>query len=117
MAESMREERRRAAEKKAAAERRREEQRLAEERMRHLAWVAQRGEASWREVEELIAMRSPSGYDRAVGLLKDLGEIARSEGRGEDFARRIADIRSRHERKGQFITRLSALQVGNKDAA
>lgn len=117
MAGGMREERRRVAEQKATAERRREERRLAEEKKRHLARIAQRGETAWREVEELIVMRNPSGYDRAVRLLMDLAEIARSESREEDFGRHVADIRQRHERKGQFLTRLDTAGIRSKDVA
>ena len=63
-------------------------------------------------MEEQVALRNASGYDRATTLLADLREIARAGGRVEEFARRLAAIRSRHERKGRFIERLDAAGLG-----
>lgn len=98
-------ERHREAAEKEAAERRRLENERARARKRHLALLAERGDAPWREVEELISLRNPSGYDRAVTLMTDLGEVARPQGE-EAFARRLADIRTRHDRKLRLIERL-----------
>jgi len=105
-------ERRRLAETKAAAERRREEEERAEERARSLAALAARGEAAWREVEDRIALRNAAGYDRAAALLVDLREVAKGNGRAEEFGRRLAAVRSRHARKGRFIERLRAAGLG-----
>ena len=68
--------------------------------------MARRGDSAWREVEEQIALRNAVGYDRAVALLADLGEIAATTGTQDQFTRRLADIRTRHDRKGKFIERL-----------
>lgn len=105
-AESIGTERRRAAEELAAAERRKREKEMAEARAKRLAALARRGEAAWREVEDQIALRNAAGYDRAATLLVDLGEIATNAGAPTLFARRLADIRTRHDRKGKFIERL-----------
>ncbi len=99
-------ERRRAAEEREAAERRKREQDLAAARAKHLAAVARRGESAWCEVEEQIALRNAVGYDRAVALLADLGEIAATAGTQDQFARSLAAIRARHDRKGKFTDRL-----------
>ncbi len=80
----------------------------AKARTRHLALLAERGEAPWRQVEELISRRNQPGYERAVTLMIDLREVARSDGGEEAFAHRLADIRARHERKGRLIERLDA---------
>jgi hypothetical protein len=104
-------ERHRLAAEKVAAERRRREAEQAQARDRHLALLAERGEAPWREVEELISRRNQPGYERAVTLMIDLGEVARSRGEEEAFARRLADIRARHERKGRLIERLDAADL------
>ena len=101
-------ERHRLVAEKAAAERRRREAEQAQARNRHLALLADRGEAPWREVEELISQRNQPGYERAVTLLIDLRDVARSRGEEEAFARRLADIRTRHDRKGRFMERLDA---------
>ena len=99
-------ERQRAAAEKAAATRRRREAEQAQERTRQLARLEERGEAPWREVEELISRGNRPGYDRAVTLMIDLGELARSRGNTGAFARRVADIGTRHERKRRLIERL-----------
>ncbi len=80
-------------------------------RLRHLALLSERGEAPWREVEELISQRSQPGYERAVTLMIDLGEVARSRGEEEAFARCLADIRARHDRKGRLMERLDAAEL------
>jgi hypothetical protein len=105
-------ERHRAAAKKAAAERRRAEAKQARARKDHLALLAERGEAPWQEVEELISQRNQPGYQRAVTLLADLRDLACSQGGKEAFARRLADTRIRHDRKGRFIERLDAVGLG-----
>jgi hypothetical protein len=104
-------ERHRVAAEQAAAERRRREAEQAQTRKRHLALLAERGEASWREVEEQISRRNQPGYERAITLMIDLGEVARSRGEEEAFARRLADIRAQHDRKGRFIERLDAADL------
>jgi hypothetical protein len=104
-------ERHRLAAEKVAAERRRREAEQAQARNRHLALLAERGEAPWREVEELISRRNQPGYERAVMLMIDLGEVARSRAEEEAFARRLADIRTRHDRKGRLIERLDAADL------
>ena len=104
-------ERHRLAAEKVVAERRRREAEQAQARNRHLALLAERGEAPWREVEELISKRNQPGYERAVTLMIDLGEVARSQGEEEAFARRLADIRARHDRKVRLIERLDAADL------
>jgi len=75
-------ERHRLTAEKVAAERRHREAEQAQVRDRHLARLSERGEAPWREVEELISRRNQPGYERAVTLMVDLGEVARSRGEG-----------------------------------
>jgi hypothetical protein len=101
-------ERHRLTAEKVAAERRLREAEQAQARDRHLARLAERGEAPWREVEELISRRNQPGYERAVTLIIDLGEVARSRGEEAAFARRLTDIRARHDRKGRLMERLDA---------
>ncbi len=104
-------ERHRVAAEKVAAERRRREAEQAQARDLHLALLAERGEAPWRAVEEQISRRNQPGYERAVTLMIDLGEVARSRGEEEAFARRLADIRARHDSKGRLIERLDAAEL------
>jgi hypothetical protein len=54
----------------------------------------------------LIGARNASAYEQAAMLLADLGRIADDAGTHELFARRLAELHGRHERKRQFIARL-----------
>jgi len=101
-------ERHRLAAETLATEQRHREAERAQAKNRHLDLLAERGEASWQELEEQILRRNQPGYERAVTLMIDLGEVARSRGEEEAFARRLADIRARHDRKGRLIERLAA---------
>lgn len=103
--------RQRVAAERAAAERRRREAAAAEAREKHLDGLAERGEAVWGEVEELIAKRNPLGYESAVSLIADLRELARRTGREDDVAHRIRDIRLRHGKKPRFIERLDVASL------
>lgn len=83
-------------------------------RAKHLAALAGHEEGAWREVERLIEMRNPLNYERATTVIVDLGEIAACNGTRDSFARRLADVRARHARKGQFIARLGAVGLPGK---
>ncbi len=96
----------RAAIEEAAAKNHRREKERAQARKQHLALLAERGEAPWRKVEELISRRNQPGYERAVTLIIDLGEVARSRGKEGAFTHRLSDIRTRHDRTGRLIERL-----------
>lgn len=91
------------------AERRRQAEEAEKERRVRVEALKRRGEDVWREIEAEIERRNPSGYDRAAGLLADLEALAAAEGAQDDFNRRLAAIRARHEKKGRFIERLTAL--------
>ncbi len=71
-----------------------------------------RGEDAWREAEYLISLRNAAGYERAAALLTDLRDIANRNGRTKEFEFRLADIRSRHEKKRRFLERLAAAGLG-----
>jgi len=98
-----------AAEAAARAERERREAEAAEARKKRLAAVAARGELAWREVDNEIERRNAAGYDRATALLADLRDVAASQGRTNEFERRVDALRQKHARKGQFMDRLRSL--------
>ena len=85
---------------------------LAKNRERHPGASARRENAVWREVEELICRRNGPAYDRAAALLLDLRKRSRKGRKTTKFARRLAVLRARHERKGRFIERLDAAGLG-----
>jgi hypothetical protein len=109
------EERARIAEERASAERRRRQEREARERKERLSALAKRGEAAWHEVEDLIGLRNASAYDQATTLIVDLGRIADDGGEHDMFARRLAELHRRHERKRQFIVRLREIGLESRD--
>src|SRR5262249_12879186 len=72
-------------ERREAEQRARERERQAREKARaraeHLDALARREEATWRQVETLIATKRPKDYDEAVELLTDLRDVAERAGR------------------------------------
>jgi hypothetical protein len=106
--------RRRLAEEKASAERRRQERAAAAAREERLKQLAGRGEAAWQDAENLIALRNAAGYEQAMTLLTDLGELADRNDAYEDFAQRLAQLRARHASKRSFIARLDAAGLPGK---
>jgi len=94
-------ERRAAERKKAQEQRRREEQARkaaakAAAYARRLDELAAEGEAPWKQVDEMIATKKTSEYDRAVALLRDLRALARRRGEEAAFAKRVLDLRARY---------------------
>ena len=94
-----------------AAERVRREREAAIAREKLLDALAGRGEAPWREVETLVSSKRPNDYDRAVAMLTDLRALAERAGTGNDFDRRIEEIRARYARKPSFVKRLSRARL------
>lgn len=101
--------RERAYAKQQEAERRRQAKAAETARRGRLDALRRRGEAVWREIETEIERRNPAGYTLAASLLADLKALAAEDGGQDDFIRRLADIRARHEKKGRFIERLAGL--------
>ena len=109
-AERAAEEQRRVAAEKAAREKARREREAAIARARHLDALAGREPAVWKQVESLIATRQPKRYDEAVMLLVDLRDIAARKG-GNDFRRRVEELRTVHASKPTLIARLQKVGV------
>ncbi len=108
-AQEIREARERADAESREAERRRQAAEAEKARRTRLKVLKQRGASVWREIEQEIERRNPTGYDQAVNLLCDLQALAVEEGSQDDFNQRLASIRARHGKKGKFIERLSKL--------
>ncbi len=81
-------------------------------RERHPAASAGRENAVWREIEELVSRRNGPAYDRATALLLNLCKRSRKGRKTTKFTRLLATLRARHERKGRFIERLDATDLG-----
>jgi len=87
--------------KKAEEQRRREEQARkaaakAAAYARRLDDLAAEGEAPWKQVDEMIATKKTSEYDRAVALLRDLRALARRQGEEAALAKRVLDLRAQY---------------------
>jgi len=105
-AESAGEERRRAETAKAEAEKARREQEAALKRSKHLADLAAREPAAWKEVQSLIATKQTASYDRAVALLVDLRDAARAHGGEPNFDRQLDTLQTEHARKPSLLEKL-----------
>jgi hypothetical protein len=92
----------RAAERKKAQEQRRREEQArkaaagAAAHVKRLDELAAEGEAPWEQIDEMIATKKTSEYDRAVALLRDLRALAKHRGGEAAFARRVLDLRARY---------------------
>lgn len=102
--------RERAAAETREAERRRQAEEAERTRRARLTALKRRGPGVWREIEDEIERRNARGYDRAASLLFDLHALAVEEGSQGEFNRRLASIRTRHEKKGKFIERLTRIE-------
>jgi hypothetical protein len=102
----------RKAAEKAAEDKARREREKAAERNKHLDNLAGREEATWREVNKLIALKQASPYDRAVELLGDLRDLAARSGRVEETRARIQELRRLHASKPSLIKRFNDKKLG-----
>jgi hypothetical protein len=98
-------ERRRAAERAARKRARRAEER-ARARQEYLNGLASRGTNVWDEAESLIKTRNPANYDRGVGLLQDLRDVASLRNKNAEFEARLQALREHHARKPTLIRRI-----------
>ena len=64
--------------------------------------------AAWQEIEDLISIRSVSGYAKATAQLLNLRNIARKTKQTAVFNRKLAALRVCHKRKSRFIEELNA---------
>jgi hypothetical protein len=106
----------RAEEREKAEEQRRREARERKAAARAAAYakrlddLAVSGEAAWRQVDDLIASKNTTEYDRAVALLRDLRALAERQGEAGTaaFAKRMLDLRARYRARPGLQSRLDA---------
>jgi hypothetical protein len=113
-AQEVAEARERAEAERLETERRREAAAAEKARRIRIDSLKRRGSVVWQQIEQEIERRNPAGYEVAMGLLCDLQALAKEEQSQDDFGRRIAAIRVRHEKKAKFIERLSRLGRDNE---
>jgi hypothetical protein len=96
-----------AAESRAAERRKVQEQRRREEQARKAAAraaayarrldeLAAEGETPWKQVDEMIATKKTSEYDRAVAVLRDLRALAKRRSGEAALAKRVLDLRTQY---------------------
>jgi hypothetical protein len=106
-AQAIAQERDRALAERREAERRRKAEQAEKARRARLDAIKKRGSASvWREIEDEIGRRNPSGYDRAVSLLCDLHEGKKK------FIERLVQLESDQGAADQTAPDLPGLQRG-----
>lgn len=89
-----------------------EERRQAElAQQRKLEALATRERQAWKEVESLIAETKAASYDRAVGLVKDLRDLANYQQDVESFRTRIAAIAHTYANRSVLLRRLRQSQL------
>jgi len=95
-----------------AERRKRKQQRLEREkavaRASYLDALQQQGAEPWDQIEVLVGGKRPNDYDRAVGLLKDLEELAGRSHQPSEFRGCLHRLRQRHSTKSSFLRRLTA---------
>lgn len=103
------------AQERAAEAAARERARVAEERARvrreHLMQVADCEPAIWKEVESLIASRTPKGYEQAVVRLADLRAAAALGKHTDRFCARLRDLRTAHASKPSLMKRMDVAEL------
>jgi len=99
-----------------AERRKRKQQSLEREkavaRASYLDALQQQGAEPWNQIEVLVGGKRPSDYDRAVGLLKDLEELAGRNHQSSEFQDCLQRLRQRHSTKSSFLRRLTAAGLG-----
>lgn len=75
-------------------------------RKRRLEELAVKEKEVWQQVEALIKEKKPKSYDSAIGLLKDLRELAEYWGRLEEFKGRIAEIQQTYSNRPALRDRI-----------
>jgi hypothetical protein len=110
-ARTRREEREKRAEEARAREKARLEREAAKVREKALQSLAAREAVAWKEVDAHFSTRKPAGYEAGVRLLKDLGEVARRQGREAEFSARVRSIRELNARRPALISRLDGAGV------
>jgi hypothetical protein len=89
---------------RAAKEKARLERDAALARVKRLDRLAGKELMLWKKVEGLITTKQPRKYDEAVEVLKDLRDLAGSD--GAEFRERVGALRAAHLRKSTLIERL-----------
>jgi len=89
-----------------AAEQARKAAEAAAARKRYLTTLRGQEEALWHKVDDFVEERHASAYQQVVERLKDLRELAETDGALEAFSARLRRLRAQHSRKSALMRRL-----------
>jgi hypothetical protein len=92
----------------AEVKRRKQQTEAGTAREKHLDTLSQNEPDAWRKVDQMIGLRTDEEYKNAVTLLVDLRDLSqRPGGNAQEFQRQLARRLAEHERKANFIKRIS----------
>jgi len=89
-----------------AAEAARREREAASARAAYLDSLVGKEEILWQQVESNVELKNARGYDEALRLLTNLGDLAERANQKAEFHARLAEFRERHARKPALQSRL-----------
>ena len=101
------EERLRQIEEQKVAEEARKEREVAEARALYLDQLAECQEATWKKVNALIETKLAGKYELAVGLVRDLRDLAERRNEQAAFQSAVERLREVHAAKRSLIRRIS----------
>jgi hypothetical protein len=108
-AETIRRARQRAEAQRQAREEAQREREQAQRHAAHLDSLVGKEEDLWRKVEQLVATKQPKRYDEAVGILKELCELAERQGTRSGFTTKLEKLSANHARKPTLIERIRTM--------
>ena len=84
--------------------RKNEAAKAAAARGEHLDRLAKNIPAAWRNIDQMIGLKSQEGYRQAVEVIKDLRDLSRRpRGDAAGFAAQLSNRLADHARKGRFV--------------
>jgi hypothetical protein len=87
------------------------ERHVAATRELYLNRLRKRQTETWQKIQALIETRTQVHYDAALGLLKDLKDLATRDGRTAEVAARCCTLAKRHMRKPSLLQRLKKARL------
>lgn len=105
------EDRTRLSEEKRAAEAKQQKAKAETNRRRYLEQLEKRRETTWNQIAALIQKRQPNEYDKAVGLLVDLHDLAVRKQQVSGFQSALERLRQDHAAKKRFLRRLAKARL------
>ncbi len=94
-------------EERGAVEQARKDREVAKARDLYLDQLAEREEATWKEVTALIQTKKPGKYDLAIGLLRDLRDLAARGDEDAAFHSAVKQLREVHASKPSLLRRIT----------